>query len=200
MVFARATAPSMLSLDCWKLVENFLIKKGCVDAILVDLSKAFDCLTHDRLLANLSGRRQRVKVNGIFSSWCYSKIDVPQGSVLGPLLFNIFINDVFYLLNDTEICNYADDTTLYTGDTKLRTVLSKLEKDTLLVSEWFSDNLMKLNKEKCHLLIFGANNDEVTINIGGSEISESESEKLLEVTIDSKLIISVLKQVRNIMP
>ena len=93
-------------------------------------------------------------------------------------------------MNNTETSNYADDTTLYTGDTKLRTVLSKLEKDKLLVSEWFSGNFMKLNEEKCHLLIFEAHNDEVTINTGGSEISESESHKLLGMTIDSKLNFS----------
>ena len=63
------------------------------------------------------------------------KIGVPQGSVIGPLLFNIFINDICYLVNDTEVCNYADDTTLYVGDMNLGTVLAKLEKDTLLLSE-----------------------------------------------------------------
>ena len=98
------------------------------------------------------------------------------------------LNDVFYLVNDTEICNYADDTTLYTVDKKLRTVLSKFEKDTLLVSEWFSHNFIKLNKEKCHFLIFRANNNEVTIGIGASEISESE--KLFRIAIDFKLNFS----------
>ena len=183
-------------------------KKGNVGAVLMDLSKAFDCLDHDLLLAKLyaygfsrnalklicsylSERRQRVKVNGTFSTWCYSKMGVPQGSELGPLLFNIFINDIFYLVNDTEVCNYADNTTLYVGYKNLRTVLSKLEKDTLLLSEWFSDNFMKLNEEKSHLLIFGAKNDGMTLNIGASQISESESEKLLGVTLDSKLNFNV---------
>ena len=139
------------------------------------------------IFSYLSGRRHRVKVSGTFSSWCYSKIRVPQGSVLGPLLFNIFINDIFYLVNDTEVCNYVDDTTLYVGDKNLRIVLSKLERDTLLLSEWFSDNFMKLNEEKSHLLIFGANSGRMTLNIGATLIPESESEKLLGVTIDSKL-------------
>ena len=188
--------------------KEFLDKKGYVGAVLMDPSKAFDCLDHHLLLAKLdaygfgrnalklicsylSERRQRVKVNGTFSTWCYSKMGVPQGSVLGPLLFNIFINDIFYLVNDTEVCNYADHTTIYVGDKNLRTVLSKLEKDTLLLSEWFSDNFMKLNEEKSHLLIFGAKNDGMTLNIGTSQISESESEKLLGVTLDSKLNFSV---------
>ena len=149
--------------------KDFLDKKGYVGAVLMDLSKAIDCLYHDLLLAKLdaygfshsalilicsylSDRRQRVKVNGAFSTWCYSKIGVPQGSVVGPLLFNIFINDIFYLVNDTEVCNYANDTTLYVGDKNLRKGLANLEKDTLLLSEWFSDNYMKLNEEKSHLL------------------------------------------------
>ena len=70
-------------------------------------------------------------------------------------------------------------------------MLSKLEKDTLLLSEWFSDNFMKLNEEKSHLLIFGAKNDGMTLNIGTSQISESESEKSLGVTLDSKLNFNV---------
>ena len=107
--------------------------------------------------------------------------------MLGPLLFNIFINDIFYLVNDTEVCNYADDTTLYVGDKNLRTVLAKLEKDTLLLSEWFSYNFLKLREEKSHLLILGTKSDGMALNIGASQISESESEKLLGVTIDSKL-------------
>ena len=96
-------------------------------------------------------------------------------------------------MNDADVCNYADGTTLYVGDKNLRTVLSKLEKDPLLLSEWFSDNFMKLNEDKSQLLIFGVMNDGMTLNIGDSQISESESEskKLLGVTLDSKLDFNV---------
>ena len=112
-----------------RLVEkckSVLDKKGFAGAILMDLSKAFDCLNHELLIAKLSAycfsrpalkliytylheRQQRVKITSSFSTLKETSLGVPQGSVLGPLLFNIFINDFFYLVKGTEICNYADD-------------------------------------------------------------------------------------------
>ena len=103
-------------------------KGGFAGALLMDLSKAFDSLNHELLLAKmyaygfsrsaltlihsyLSNRKQRVKINGSYSTWRETNLGVPQGSVLGPLLFNIYITDLFHLMNGTEICNYADDTT-----------------------------------------------------------------------------------------
>ena len=153
---------------CKKTLDN----KGFVGAVLMDLSKALDCLNHELLLAKLeaygfstssirmmhsylTGRRQRVKVNGSFSSWKEMKLGVPQGSVLGPLLFNIFINDIFLLLNETEICNYADDTTIYCSHRELQEVTLRLENDAAELSHWFAEHLMKLDEEECHLLIFG---------------------------------------------
>ena len=62
-------------------------------------------------------RKQRVKVNGSFSEWKYIDQGVPQGSVLEPLLFNIYVNDLLMFVPDIDICNYADDTTLYVSDT-----------------------------------------------------------------------------------
>ena len=159
----------------FRLVESCrssLDMKGFAGAILMDLSKAFDCLNHKLLIANLeahgfsrsalkfvynylSNRKKRVKVNWKFSSWQQSVKGAPQGSVLGPLLFNIFLNDLFFLVEETEICNYADDTTIYVCGQELTHVVTSLENDAQRISKWFFHNSMKQNPDKCHLLIFG---------------------------------------------
>ena len=78
-----------------------------------------------------------MKVNGSFSEWKEIDKGVPQGSALGPLLFNIYINDLLMFVPDLEICNYADDTTLYASDINPSHVIEKLEKNSSTVAEWF---------------------------------------------------------------
>ena len=89
-----------------------------------------------------------MKVNGSFSEWKEIDKGVPQGSVLGPLLFNIFINDLLIFVPDIEIRNYADDTTLYASDINPSHVIEKLEKNSSTVAERFKVNCLKLNGEK----------------------------------------------------
>ena len=103
-----------------------LDKGGKVGAVFMDLSKAFDCIRHDLLIAKLhahgfsrdalllvhsylENRQQGVKINGSFSSYKHLQLGVPQGSVRGPLFFNIYINDLLLSIQETDICNYADD-------------------------------------------------------------------------------------------
>ena len=75
---------------------------------------------------------------------------------MGPPLFNIFINDIFFLANDTEVCNYGDDTTIFACDSNVNNVQYKLEADASLLSKWFVDNQMKLNDARSHFMLFGS--------------------------------------------
>ena len=110
--------------------KKIIDKSGTFGAILTDLSKAFDCMTHDLLIAklhalnfdmnalnlifdNLTGRTQRVKINSRFSSYLDIFQSVPQVSILGPLLFNLFLCDLFLFIEEVDIMSYADDNTPY---------------------------------------------------------------------------------------
>ena len=191
----------ILLIERWK---KMLDSKGFAGAMLMDLSKAFDTLNHELLIAKLdaygfdkkalklvhsylSNRWQRTKINNSFSSWAELILGVPQGSVLGPILFNIYINDLFWINSFTEVCNFADDTTFYACDKSLESVLQSLEHDSLLAIEWFDNNYMKLNSDKCHLLISGFKHQWHWAQLGDYKIWESRQEKLLGVTIDKNL-------------
>ena len=114
--------------ESWKTELNNGSKVG---VIIMDLSKAFDSLNHDLLLAKLeaygldnnavsftrsylTNRLQHCKINNSFIEWAKISAGVPQGSILGPLLFNIFINDIFLFLQKCDLANYADESTMYT--------------------------------------------------------------------------------------
>ena len=86
-----------------------------------------------------------------------------------------------------EVCNYADDTTIFACDSDVNKVKYKLEADASRLSKWFVDNLMKLNDAKCHFMLFGHNSPGISVNIGTSNIEQSDKEKLLGVTLDKNL-------------
>ena len=111
-------------------------------------------------------------------------IGVPQGSVLGPLLFSIYLNDLFMFVKDAEICNYADDTTIYACDSNIESVVNTLESGALKIASWLPNNCMKLNEDKCHLMIFGDNSNEISLNIERVTVKESTEEKLLGVIFE----------------
>ena len=137
--------------------EKTLVGKKYTDAVLTDLSNAFGCLDHKllttKLQANgfghealtfiynyLSHRTQRKTVASTYSSYRDIKFGVPQGSIL---LFNRFLNDIFFFVKDTKITNYADDTTPHAIDDSIKKLLETLERDTNKVIIWFKFNEMK---------------------------------------------------------
>ena len=119
----------------------------------------------------LSDRVQRTKVNKTYSSYADVKYGVPQGCILGPLLFNIDIFDLFLWDYKCDIASYADDNTPYTSDISLNLVLEKLESSTHDLFRWFKENYMKANLDKCHLLV--TTNALTSVNINNFEITNS---------------------------
>ena len=130
----------------------------------MDLSKAFDCLPHDLIIQKLkayglsnhacqlmnsylSDRKQRVKLGNIVSQWKNIIKGVPQGSILGTLVFNIFINDIFFL-DKVKMYNYADDNTELYAHRKAEIMKSTLESETVITIDWFDKNQMQANPYK----------------------------------------------------
>ena len=154
-------------LEKWKSA----VDKGKVfDALLTDLSKAFDCLPHELIIAKLnaygfklpalklmhsylSHRKQRTKVNHAYSSWDEILFGMPQGSILGPILFNIFLSDLLLVISNTDFSSYADDNTIYDSGNSIDDVISFLQESAEKLFQWFSHNQMKGNTDKCNLIV-----------------------------------------------
>ena len=193
--------------QCLKMMEKWKrsVDGGKVfDVLLTDLSKAFDCLDHELLVAKLnaygfslpalrlindylSNRRQRTRIGNSFSDWFEVILGVPQESILGPLLFNIFLADQFLVLKNVDIANLADDNTPFTSANNTDDLTDPLEKVCSSLFKWFKDNLFNGNSDKCHLLV--STNEKTKINIGEFSIENSDCEKLLVVKIDNKLTL-----------
>ena len=112
---------------------------------------------------------------------------VPQGSVLGPTLFNPYLNDLFYLSEFTEVCNFADDTTLHACENDLNNLIKRLEHSAFLATEWFEANNIKLKKDKCHLLVSGHKYEDAWVKMGDEKTWESAKQKLLGMEIGRNL-------------
>ena len=186
-------------------MENCVDKGKAFGALLTDLSKAFDCLDHELLIAKLnacrfnlpalrlihdylSNRKQRTKIDDNYSSWSEILFGIPQGSILGPLLFNIFLADLFFIIKDIDIASYADDTTPFIVENNIENVIASLEQVSEDLFNWFKNNRLKSNADKCHVLV--STNKSIGVNIGNYTIDNSECEKLLGVKIDVNLNFS----------
>ena len=148
-----------------KLDNNFV-----VGAVLTDLSKAFDCIPHDLIIAKLSSydvsdealsyiysyltnRRQCVRINNIHSQLETIISGVPQGSILGPILFNLSINDLFFFVVLASLYNFADDNTLSAFATTVSELIKILESESEVVIDWFKINKMVVNPDKFQAII-----------------------------------------------
>ena len=148
-----------------------------VSALFMDLSKVFDTINHDLMLAKLKAygfstnalnlmhsylknRKQKVQINNKFSLERNVIAGVPQGSIDGPLLFNLFINDLVFFIQYSVLSNYADDNNLFVIGKNKEDIKSLLLLDFEIVNNWFYENFMILNPEKSHYMCLGKNLDD----------------------------------------
>ena len=149
-------------LEKWKIsVDN----NEAFATLLTVLLKAFDCLSHDlitaklhsyglsltslRLLSDyLSNRKQRIKVENVFAKWQNTETGVPEGSILGPFLYIIFICDLFLILDNTYFASSADGNTPYTINQNTDSVTKSLEEPSIPLLSWFKENKLNLNLDK----------------------------------------------------
>ena len=156
----------------WKRCRD---NKETVAVVSMDLSKAFNTIPHSLLLAKLkayglsdascklldyylTGRTQRIKIGDTYSKWKEIKCGVPQGSVLGPMLFNVFINDLFYHIKSVKLNAYVDDEQLYDSDIDPAELEKRLLRELNTANMWYNNNGMIVNPEKHQVMILGTTN------------------------------------------
>ena len=191
-------------------IRQHIDQGNTLGLIAIDLSKAFDCMPHGLLIAKLSTygfdmdscqlmqsyimqRQQRVKIGETFSDWTYNIKGVPQGSILGPLLFNIFINDFLFFKFNSKIYNYADDNTLLSVGNDLSDLKERLQNDCKTAMNWFESNNMKANANKFQLMFLSKNSvsENCSIMIEGTVIKATDSINILGVELDRHLKLNI---------
>ena len=192
-----------------RVTEEILLNidnKLATGAVFIDLRKAFDTVDHTLLIAKLKNTGFSAPVINWFTSYLSSRtvvtsinnftstpkpvtVGVPQGSILGPLLFLIFINDLPQCLKHCKSILYADDTLLYYPARSENELQDKINEDLDSLSQWLNNNLLTLNYEKTKFMIFAnkKQSTNVDITIQNKKVSQETSFKYLGVTLSSDL-------------
>ena len=191
-------------LEEWK---KCLDNNYAVGGVLMDLSKAFDCVLHDLLIAKLdanginenllaclhsylSSRKQCVRINNVTSDFETIISEDPQGSIVGPILFNCFFNDFFYFIEKASVHNFAYDNTLSMFEETIQNLIALLENESNTAIEWFQNNKMMVNPSKFQAFIIDKKkkcHTNETLKIRDEIIKALSSVKLLGVQIDEQL-------------
>ena len=142
----------------------------------------------------LTNRLQRCKINNCFSEWAKISVGVPQGSILGPLILNVFINDIFLFLQKCDLANYADDCTIYTSGKRVSTITDSLSHEFNTLSKWFYNNFMVLNPDKCSFMFLGVD-DSLQTNLVCDDgiFKNTKQAKVIGVTLNNKLCDTFIK-------
>ena len=203
-----------------KMVEDWRVSlnnREGVAAVAVDLSKAFDSVCHLLLLAKLKayglsdgaislmsfylrGRKQRVKLNNVYSQWRSVNTGLPQGSLLGPLLFNVYMNDLNYFVRDTSLrLYYADDMTAYASDVSHLVLEYLINFDLEIVSNWFQQNYLCVNVGKTQAMAIGPSLYRYDFHLDNTNVKTTDSLKILGVTLENKLSFKphILEQLKK---
>lgn len=215
----RSTSHGVLSLA--NTISSGLKRKNFCCTLFLDLAKAFDTVDHSILLGKLgklgfrgpiydwfksylSNRYQSVNVNNHFSNPVLMKYGVPQGSVLGPLLFLIFINDIATASKKFSYTLFADDTCITAEHKSIQELELLVNTELIKIEQWLVNNRLSLNIGKsCFLLFSGEKQIErFEVNLAGKAITRRKSTKYLGIIIDDKLlwkdqIENVLRKIRQ---